>query len=102
MVTETGKEYSTEKKLILKPKPQSAKISTSLKRAPVDQGIDFSSSESEGQIVGYFWDFGDGEISTEANPTHSYKKPGTYTVKLKLDFINNNVIEDEMEIEVYE
>jgi PKD repeat protein len=29
----------------------------------------------------YLWNFGDGAYSREANPTHSYKKPGTYTVK---------------------
>jgi PKD repeat protein len=28
------------------------------------------------------WDFGDGETSTEANPTHTYAADGEYTVKL--------------------
>lgn len=28
------------------------------------------------------WNFGDGTISTEQNPTHTYIAPGTYTVKL--------------------
>lgn len=32
---------------------------------------------------GYYWDFGDGYQSTEVNPTHTFEKPGTYTVKLK-------------------
>ena len=32
--------------------------------------------------VGYSWDFGNGETSTEANPTTSYTIPGLYTVKL--------------------
>ena len=31
----------------------------------------------------YLWDFGDGTSSTDINPSHSYKKPGKYTVSLK-------------------
>jgi PKD repeat protein len=30
----------------------------------------------------YFWDFGDGEDSTEQNPIHIYNEPGQYTVTL--------------------
>ncbi|MBC6993338.1 PKD domain-containing protein [Neolewinella lacunae] len=33
---------------------------------------------------GYRYDFGDGTTSTEANPTHVYAAPGTYTVTLSL------------------
>lgn len=102
VVGSTGKSYSIEKQLILLPPPQTVKISTSLKKAPIWQGIDFSSAESEWQIVEFFWDFGDGNVSTEANPTHSYKKTGIYTVKLKADFANKNSITDEMEIEIVE
>ena len=96
----TGRTYSTSKELILLPPPQWVSISTSLKRAPIGQEIDFSSAESEWQIVEYFWDFGDGNISTEANPSHSYKKSGDYTVKLRADFANNNSISDEVEVEI--
>ncbi|MBC7775819.1 MAG: PKD domain-containing protein [Phycisphaerae bacterium] len=32
--------------------------------------------------VTYLWDFGDGNTSTEEDPTHHYAAPGTYTVKL--------------------
>ncbi|MEM9340484.1 MAG: PKD domain-containing protein, partial [Bacteroidota bacterium] len=35
----------------------------------------------EGDIL---WDFGDGTVSTERNPTHTYENPGTYTVNLLL------------------
>ncbi len=88
------------KTLILKPKPQSVKIKTSLKTAPVWQGIDFSSDESEWHIVWYFWDFWDSTISTDANPTHLYKKAWNYTVKLKIEFSNRNILEDSIEIKV--
>ena len=30
----------------------------------------------------FTWDFGDGQTSTEVNPTHLYDKPGTYTIHL--------------------
>ncbi|MFC1943592.1 DUF4349 domain-containing protein [Chloroflexota bacterium] len=30
----------------------------------------------------YEWDFGDGDISTDENPTHAYKTDGSYTVSL--------------------
>src|SRR5690606_38628850 len=30
----------------------------------------------------YTWDFGDGQQSTEQNPTHEYTAPGTYLVEL--------------------
>ncbi len=32
----------------------------------------------------YYWDFGDGATSTDKNPKHYYKKPGTYTVTLHI------------------
>ena len=36
----------------------------------------------------YLWDFGDGNTSTEENPSHEYAVPGTYTVTLT---VTNNV-----------
>ena len=47
--------------------------------------ISFSSSGStdpDGSIVGYSWDFGDGSTSTLENPSHSYGTEGTYTATL--------------------
>ncbi len=36
--------------------------------------------QSEGVASAYSWDFGDGQSSDEANPTHVYDENGTYTV----------------------
>jgi microbial collagenase len=72
-----------------------------MKNAPVYQWIDFSSEWSDWQISSYFWDFGDGETSTKANPTHAYKKAWDYKVKLRLDFVNRNVLKEEIDISIY-
>lgn len=47
--------------------------------------ISFSSAGSndpDGTIVSYFWEFGDGATSAQANPSHMYAAVGTYTVGL--------------------
>jgi len=38
--------------------------------------------QSTGDVTGWNWDFGDGQTSTEQNPTHLYKWGGSYTVSL--------------------
>ncbi len=40
------------------------------------------SSDPDGTIVSYVWDFGDGATGTGAQPTHAYAAAGVYTVSL--------------------
>ncbi len=40
---------------------------------------------SQGTVLSYFWDFGDGETADEADPVHTYLEPGTYTVSLTVE-----------------
>jgi PKD repeat protein len=40
------------------------------------------SSDSDGNLTGWIWTFGDGGSSTEREPVHGYSAPGTYTVSL--------------------
>jgi PKD repeat protein len=37
---------------------------------------------STGSPIGWKWDFGDGIVSFEKDPIHTYEKPGTYDVSL--------------------
>ena len=37
---------------------------------------------STGTVNSYSWNFGDGVTSTDPNPIHTYKKPGSFTVSL--------------------
>jgi PKD repeat protein len=40
------------------------------------------STDPDGSIVTYLWDFGDGTTASTASPTHTFATAGTYTVKL--------------------
>jgi PKD repeat protein len=40
------------------------------------------STDSDGTIVSWFWELGDGNTSTEQHPSNRYVKAGNYTVKL--------------------
>jgi PKD repeat protein len=47
--------------------------------------VNFSSagsSDPDGRIVSYAWEFGDGATSNQANPSYTYTKAGTFTAKL--------------------
>lgn len=49
------------------------------------QNIPFNSNgstDSDGYIASYLWNFGDGTTSTQANPEHSYVDAGEFTVTL--------------------
>lgn len=44
----------------------------------------FNSAWAASEIIGYNWDFGDGNTSTEANPVHDYAENGVYEVILSI------------------
>jgi CSLREA domain-containing protein len=49
----------------------------------LDTSFDASaSSDPDGSIASYAWDFGDGASATGAAPAHTYASGGTYTVRL--------------------
>lgn len=53
----------------------------------VNETITFSPigcNDPDGTIVSYLWDFGDGDLSTNQNPTHTYLQTGSYTCTLSV------------------
>ena len=58
-----------------------AKFSGSPTNGPCPLSVYFT-DESTGTIDSWYWDFGDGETSTEQNPTHTYNSTGYFTVSL--------------------
>jgi len=46
------------------------------------EGVAFTNQSSGSEPLAFRWNFGDGEISQEINPTHAYAAPGTYLVTL--------------------
>ena len=59
--------------------------------AGIDLTVDFTNNSTNATT--YVWDFGDGNTSTENNPSHTYTTAGTYTVTLTA---NNLDCEDEV------
>jgi len=45
----------------------------------IDSSIDLEKSE-----LTYLWNFGDGQLSDEANPTHAFLSSGTYNIRLNV------------------
>ena len=72
--------------------PPSAAFTTLLDEATVT----FTDSSSGENITEWLWDFGDGNTSTEQNPTYTYAATGTYSVCLTVTNAggSNTICED--------
>lgn len=66
--------------------PPVAALSADTLRGCLPLEVNFSdSSSATGNIIRWQWDFGDGNTSTAANPTHIYTDPGIYNVSLIIE-----------------
>lgn len=62
-----------------------AAVSANATTVLVNEEISFDgtgSTDSDGSLASYYWDFGDSNYSSSSTPTHSYTTAGTYTVTL--------------------
>ncbi len=66
-----------------------ADFSANKTNAAINETITFTDG-SAFNPTSWHWDFGDGETSTEQNPTHAYAEAGTYTVQLTVENENGS------------
>jgi len=59
-----------------------------------------TSTDPDGRIVAYNWDFGDGETGTGVTVSHAYAAPGTFAVMLHVRDNRNGVHSTETQISV--
>ena len=70
---------------------------------PAPLTVTFSSAGSndpEGRPITYSWDFGDGSLSTAANPSHTFAFSGQYVVRLTVSDGENSSISTPLTISV--
>ncbi|ODS41261.1 hypothetical protein BEH94_04350 [Candidatus Altiarchaeales archaeon WOR_SM1_SCG] len=60
-----------------------------------------NSTDADGNIISYFWDFGDTNNATGAASTHTYTSPGTYTVNLTVTDDDGAADSDTLTVTVY-
>lgn len=53
-------------------------------------GLSVEFTDASSNVISWLWDFGDGNTSTQQNPTHVYATPGTYNVKLYVENDNKS------------
>ena len=71
----------------------------------INTAITFDGSgsyDSDGTIVSYAWDFGDGSTGTDISTTHSYSLPGDYTVTLTVTDNDGSIDTDNCSVTVLE
>lgn len=83
--------------------PPVARASATPQAGPAPLTVSFSSGGSidpDGLPLTYSWTFGDGGVSTLANPQHTYVAPGTYNVQLTVSDGNLSATSDPITIVV--
>ena len=76
-----GYDLSTQTDLVTVLAPPAASFTQNVTEGNAPLAVAFTDA-STGNVTAWAWDFGDGNTSTDRNPTHTYAAPGTYSVTL--------------------
>lgn len=67
--------------------PQAPQAGFAATNVCAGNAVQFNNTSS-GSVSSFFWDFGDGNTSTQMSPQHNYSSNGVYTVKLLASNVN--------------
>lgn len=81
---DNGNTASETKTITIGNQPPTADFSYGPRKPKVGEQVNFTenATDPDGTIQSYYWKFGDGNTSTQANPTHTYSSKGRYNVTL--------------------
>ena len=81
---------SATTEVVVNPQPTANFTATTVCKGNPTQFTSTSTTNPAGQaITSYNWNFGDGQTSTQQNPSHQYANAGNYTVSLTVGCANN-------------
>jgi PKD repeat protein len=75
---------------------ESDKSENNLTKGCTGLTIEFNGSDKYGKDAKFLWNFGDGFFSNEANPSHTFKKEGTFDVSLSVTSKENGQIQSNL------
>ena len=82
VANEIGSDSQTQADLItVAPPPPVASFTGSVQTGLAPLTVAFSDT-STGDITSWLWEFGDGTVSSDQHPVHTYTRAGTYSVRL--------------------
>jgi len=103
IITDNGDAKAITNKTIKVNSVPTARIFVENPTVKVYQSLDFigsGSTDPDGLIFRYLWDFGDGSVSTSADPKHVFNEVGSFTVTLTVADENEASDSTSIDIEV--
>jgi PKD repeat protein len=85
--------HESEYDLVIWPTPTAAFVADPPSQVFPSSTVNFTNQGSSGSAYSYLWDFGDGNVSTAENPSHTYDMHGDYNVTL---IVSNANCQDEV------
>jgi len=89
--TSEGESAATTTQVFVREIPLEACFQSSRQTGLAPLTVSFNSKCSLGKLKSFSWNYGDGDISSSASPTHTFESKGTFTVTLEVTDDKNNI-----------